>query len=101
MFELKNVTETIVREALQEYLRKAKLPCSCPRCQADILALTLNRLPPRYAVSLKGEILTEWETRALPSQTRIISELVRAAETVANSPSHPLGSPEPGLPENV
>lgn len=93
MFELKNITETIVQEALQDYLRHAKLPCTCARCQVDILALALNRLPPRYAVSQKGEILTEWESRALPSQTRIISELVRASETVANSPSHPLDSP--------
>lgn len=93
MFELKNISETIVREALQDFLRHATLPCTCPRCQADILALALNRLPPRYAVSLKGEILTEWESRALPSQTRIISEIVRASETVAQAPSHPLGSP--------
>lgn len=100
MFELKNITETVVQEALQDYLRKTKLPCTCARCQADILALTLNRLPPRYAVSLKGEILTEWETRALPSQTQIIAELVRAAAKVANSPSHPLDSPELKLPEN-
>ncbi|MHB1654637.1 MAG: late competence development ComFB family protein [Desulfitobacteriaceae bacterium] len=90
MFELKNITEIVVREALQDYLRHAKLPCSCERCQADILALALTHLPPRYAVSLRGEILSEWESRALPSQTRIISEIVRSAEKIGAAPSHPL-----------
>lgn len=90
MYELKNITEIVVREELKDYLRKANLPCACERCQADILALALNRLPPRYAVSLRGEILTEWESRSLPSKTRIISQLVRAAEQVRLTPSHPL-----------
>lgn len=90
MYELKNITENVVREALQDYLRHSSLPCTCERCQADILALALNRLPPRYAVSQRGEILTAWESRALPSQTRIMSEIVRASEKVSSSPSHPV-----------
>ncbi|CAA7601008.1 Late competence development protein ComFB [Acididesulfobacillus acetoxydans] len=96
MFELNNITEMVVREALQDYLRQAKPPCTCDRCQADILALALNRLPPRYAVTLRGEILSTWESRALPSHARIMSELVRAAEQVAAAPSHPLPAENPG-----
>ena len=96
MFELNNITETAVREALQDYLRQAKLPCTCERCRADIQALALNHLPPRYAVSLRGEILSQWESRALPSRARIMSEIVRSAEKVAASPSHPLETEEPG-----
>lgn len=95
MFELNNITETAVREVLHDYLSQAKLPCACERCQADIQALALNRLPPRYAVSLRGEIISQWESRALPSQTRIMSEIVRAAEIVAAAPSHPLPAEDP------
>jgi len=90
MYELKNHMETVVREVLQEYIHHGKLRCSCERCQADIMALTLNRIPPRYAVSLKGEILTDWESRALPSQAKVMAELINAAKQVGESPSHPL-----------
>lgn len=90
MYELKNHTETVVNQALQDYLLKNKLSCSCEHCKADILALALNRLPARYYVSLKGEILTQWESVALPDRVKVIAEVVRAAQQVSSSPSHPL-----------
>lgn len=90
MYELKNHTETVVRQALQDYLRQANLPCTCERCQSDILALALNRLPARYYVSLRGEILTQWESSALPDQARVLAEIVRACQQVSATPSHPV-----------
>ena len=90
MYELKNYTEVVVQQALQEYLLKNNLSCSCEHCQADIMALALNRLPARYYVSLRGEILTQWESHALPDQARIMADVVRAAQQVSVTPSHPL-----------
>ena len=90
MYELKNHTENVVNQALQDYLLKNKLLCSCERCKADILALALNHLPARYYVSSKGEILTQWESVALPDRVRVMAEVVRAAQQVSSSPSHPL-----------
>lgn len=90
MYELKNHTEIAVRNALQDYLRQNTLTCSCERCQADILALALNHLPARYYVSLRGEIMTQWETQALPDQARIMAAVVRAAQQVNVTPSHAL-----------
>lgn len=88
MFDLKNHTEIVVQQVLQDYLRKNQLSCSCERCQADIMALALNRLPARYYVSSRGEIMTQWESQALPDQARIMSEVVRAAQQVNETPSH-------------
>jgi len=93
MYELKNHTETVVQQALQNYLRNNILSCSCERCQADIMALALNRLPARYYVSSRGEIMTQWESQALPDQARIMAEVVRAAQQVSATPSHPLNQP--------
>ncbi len=93
MYELKNHTEIVVQQALQHYLRTNILTCSCERCQADIMALALNRLPARYYVSSRGEIMTQWESQALPDQARILSEVVRAAQQVTTTPSHPLSQP--------
>lgn len=88
MYELKNHTEAVVRQALQDYLKRGKLRCGCERCQSDIMAMALNRLPARYYVSLRGEILTQWESQALPDQARVMSEVVRACQQVDACPSH-------------
>ena len=93
MYELKNHTEIVVQQALQHYLQNNILTCSCERCQGDIMALALNRLPARYYVSLRGEIMTQWESQALPDQARVMSEVVRAAQQVSATPSHPLDRP--------
>ena len=90
MYDLKNQTEFAVHQALQDYLRKNVISCSCERCQADIMALALNRLPPRYYVSSRGEILTQWESHALPDQARVMADVVRAAQQVSATPSHTL-----------
>lgn len=89
MYELKNYTETVVKQTLETYLRSNVLSCSCERCQADIMALTLNRLPARYYVSPRGEIMTQLESQTLPDQTRIMTEIILAAQQVAATPSHP------------
>ncbi|ACL21092.1 competence protein ComFB [Desulfitobacterium sp. LBE] len=88
MYELKNHTEDVVQHVLKEYMQKFKLPCDCERCQADIKALTLNQLPSRYCVSLRGEILTHLELDSLPDKTRVLSAIVLAAKQVADTPSH-------------
>lgn len=93
MYELRNHTRIAVSKALQDYLLKNSIPCSCELCQADIMALALNHLPPRYNVSLLGEIMTHWETNALPDQARIMSEVVRAVQQVSAGPSHPPDQP--------
>ena len=90
MFELLNHTETSVRQALQDFLRDNKIACSCELCQADIMALALNRLPAHYYVSQRGEIMTRWKSQTTTDQVRIMADVVRAAQQVSASPSHQL-----------
>lgn len=78
----------MVKRALEEYLPKSNLPCKCERCQADIIAFALNRLPPRYFVSLKGEVMTHFESQMVPDRARILSEVVSAAQIISAYPSH-------------
>ena len=93
MYELKNHTEVAVQQALETYLRDNILSCTCKRCQADIMALALNRLPARYYVSSRGEIMTQCEAQGLPDQARVMADVVRAAQQVSTNPSHPLDNP--------
>ena len=90
MFELINYTETSVRQALQECLHNTILSCSCEQCQADIMALALNRLPAHYYVSKRGEIMTRWESQSTTDKVRIMADVVSAAQQVSASPSHEL-----------
>ena len=93
MYELSNHMEIVVHQALQDYLRNNNIPCSCELCQVDIMALALNRLPARYYVSLRGEIITHWECDNLPDQARIMSDVIRAVQQVGATPSHPKDQP--------
>ena len=88
MFVLSNFSEVMVKQAMDEYLPKAELPCKCERCRADIMAFALNRLPPRYFVSLKGEVMTHFESQMAPDKARVLAEVVAAAQIVASYPSH-------------
>lgn len=87
-YVLSNFSEVMVKKMLEEYLSKTDIPCKCDRCQADIMALALNRLPPRYFVSPKGEVLTNFESHLLPDKARVITEVVSAAKIVSEYPSH-------------
>lgn len=89
-YEFKNYTEIVVHQALEDYLDKNILPCSCERCLADIMALTLNRLPARYYVSLRGELIMKSESQVLSDQVRVMADVVRAVQQVSAKPLHSL-----------
>ncbi|MDR3288570.1 MAG: late competence development ComFB family protein [Peptococcaceae bacterium] len=90
MYHLKNHMEDLVREALFDYLKQYPLKCMCERCQADIMAYALNRLPAKYSVSQEGEVFTFLENRNLTNQTKILAEIANAIQKIGNSPSHPV-----------
>lgn len=88
MYKLINQWEPIVYELLHEYMKSDEVECSCERCQVDIMALVLNKMPPRYTVSLRGEILTSIESCSAAKKAQILIEIINAAKVVGASPSH-------------
>lgn len=89
-YELKNYSEIIVYQALQEYLRNNKISCTCERCLADIMALTLNHLPARYYITLRGELIMKSESQVLSDQVRVMADVVNSVQQVSAKPSHTL-----------
>ena len=87
-YVFKNYTEIVVHQALQEYLVNNIIPCSCDRCLADIMALALNRLPTRYYVTLRGELIMKSESQVLSDQVRVMADVARAVQQVSDKPSH-------------
>jgi competence protein ComFB len=88
MLQLINHTETSVLQALKDFMRENIVSCSCEQCQADIMALALNRLPAHYFVSKRGEVMTRWKSQLTTDKVRIMAEVVLAAQQVSASPSH-------------
>lgn len=55
--------------------------CWCPLCRADVMALALSSLPPRYEVRNREPALLEG----------VEEEVARAVRTVGSNPKHPPG----------
>jgi competence protein ComFB len=86
---VQNVTETIVRHVLSDnFLEPGRLPCNCQRCQDDIVALTLNALPTRYASSDAGQVYFKTQILNTQLQSDILRELLVAIAVVQEHPRH-------------
>ena len=57
-------------------------------CRADIIALALNRLPPRYVCTPAGEMITKLDQATLQKKADALTALTQAAELVKASPRH-------------
>jgi hypothetical protein len=87
--KLTNAMETSVKIHLHRL--RAESPngdetCWCPLCRADMMALALSSLPPRYATRRPGD--TDSDAR---SAEAIRAEVVRAVRHVERYPKHPTG----------
>ncbi|MEM1485289.1 late competence development ComFB family protein [Oscillospiraceae bacterium PP1C4] len=83
----KNVMETLVLQKLEAMLDKLDC-CKCEKCRLDIAAYALNHLPPKYAVSRVGEVLSKLNVLSVQHEADIISLLVMGADIVKNNPRH-------------
>ncbi len=82
-----NVMQALVEEKAPRYIQMFGL-CSCPRCVADVKALTLNNLQPKYVTMRHADripMLTVYESRYSAS---VFSQLTHACKTVMDSPRH-------------
>ena len=86
-----NYMEQVAEGALREYLKTETGVCSCEQCFADMVALALNQLSPRYATTTRGATFLENEQRNLDFVIQVVSAVKAAAEAVKKSPRHPVG----------
>jgi competence protein ComFB len=78
-----NMMEQLVHDCLKEYV--ARHPDIAPRLdermKSDVMAITLNQLPPKYVASEKGEILTKTQLH-IQHESDVFRELAHAIEKV-------------------
>lgn len=90
--EIHNYMEDVASDILENILAEHSEVCSCAKCKADILALALNSLPPKYIVSQKGRVYTKLAELQLQFRTDVVTELAKALDVVKNRPQHNDGS---------
>lgn len=83
-----NKMESVVKSIVERYLQDHPELCACDRCRLDMIALTLNSLPPRYAVTTLGEVFTDVNLQGIQSTADIMMALMRSIEIVKKKPRH-------------
>ena len=85
--QVRNVMEDYVWELLPDVMKKYPDACTCDTCSADIAAIALRSLTPKYVVRPNGEIMAK--TLDLPQfTTSVVVELTKAIEAVSRNPKH-------------
>ena len=83
---MKNVTEMLVARSYDELLPTMPEFCRCEVCRDDVLVYSLNRLPPHYTSTLKGEVVSKLEMEAGQGSIDVTVVLLDAMRRVAVSP---------------
>ena len=82
-----NVMQALVDEKAPKYMKMFGL-CECPRCQADVKALALNRLDPKYVVMPKDGAIPRLTLYEGQYSSAVIAQLLYACKVVMESPRH-------------
>lgn len=82
-----NIMQALVENKAEKMMGRLGL-CTCSRCSADVKALALSNLPPKYAVTDKNNeipLLTVYEGRY---NAELTAQLIHACECVSAHPRH-------------
>ncbi len=82
---LKNYMETLVLEKLDEIIHEFDC-CNCEKCRMDIASYALNRLPPKYVATYKGQVYSKLDTLSVQYEADLVNALYQAAKVVTEHP---------------
>ncbi len=82
-----NMMEQVVEARLLDMMHKSRM-CTCGKCCADVRAIVLNSLPPKYVVTRVGEAMLQYELMTPQMQAVVVSEITIAIEKVCRNPRH-------------
>lgn len=85
---MKNVVEDLVRRTYQELLPTVPDACGCELCREDVMVYALNRLPPHYVATLKGEVLTRLDMQGDQGRADVAIAVMEAFRAVGAAPRH-------------
>lgn len=79
-----NVMEVCVLSKLDELLECFSC-CRCDRCKKDIVALALNKLPPKYMVLAEGQPEPDVDQQ---TNAQVVAAMIQAVIKVRANPRH-------------
>lgn len=85
--QIRNVMEDVVGEKVDN-LMEITGSCNCSKCKADVMALALNQLPPRYVATENGAVFSHMEATATQMQAEITVAVMSAIDMVGRNPKH-------------
>ena len=83
---MKNVAEEFVRSLYAELRPGVPKMHDCPTCEEDVLVYALNRLPPHYVSTLKGEVLSRLDIQVGQSRTDATVAIMEGFRFVVSNP---------------
>lgn len=82
-----NIREVMVEGKLDEVWKDMDC-CKCEICRDDIIALTLNKLPPKYVATKEGELYGRAVECTTEKNVEVVSQLIKAIKVVSKNPRH-------------
>lgn len=82
--EVVNVMESAVLSKLESVLSRFQC-CRCDRCKKDIVALALNKLPPKYMVLTDGQQPPDIDPQ---TNAQVVTAMIQAVIRVRAKPRH-------------
>ncbi|MFX3619494.1 MAG: late competence development ComFB family protein [Sporolactobacillus sp.] len=83
-----NVMEEAVQDLLERYWDQLPLSCHCETCKADVFALCMNQLQPRYASHSVGSMYAKANLMTDQARATILTAITESAKTVSTHPHH-------------
>lgn len=83
-----NVVEEITAAMLTDVMDRFGL-CKCEKCKADVMAISLNDLTPKYVGTSKGQLFVKLAGYEKQYATDVLSALTKACIHVKSNPRHP------------
>lgn len=85
---VKNYMEDIVKRNIESQKVLRRDACWCARCEKDIFAMVLNRMPPKYVVTDQGHIYTKLQEMETQLNVDVTREVHGAIKFIANHKRH-------------
>ncbi|MDQ3697249.1 MAG: late competence development ComFB family protein [Gemmatimonadota bacterium] len=89
---MKNLLENTLREIYRELRERHPDLCGCARCQADVMAMALNKVRPRYSGgTTQGVALAMLDLQGSSTRASLAVTLLDAMQRVGANPNHEVG----------
>ena len=88
---MKNYMEDIITDKMPsvlEVLAQMGDICECERCNYDRLAYALNKTPPKYVVTRKGQMYAKLSSLQVQFDADVITSIMQAVAIVKANPRH-------------